>query len=346
MKHILSRLYETKGQLATVLNLFLAVFLVLAIGLFSFELSRYFLARDELKTNVEAAALCCETALVSSGNPSDSTNQTNAQNAALQLFKQNSILGQTMASASFGTLGTKGTPQFDVQAGQAQIYFQFLNPVPDPNTGVRAAGGTNGTLIDATGAYCYSPAFGQLIGLSNIQFTFQVSALSGVPTLDIIIAYDISGSEDFQTPVTFVQRYWDQYGTEYLVPNTQSTGSNGGGGTIGGGCNPPPNPYINPLPPGYLDTLQNCQNPPYNYAEQSGNNTVNLTGQGQAYQAPPGNYQINGSTASTTTTGSKGALNSGFLPDDLLQEQLKIAQSKSNGNKSEYIIYGQKKPAC
>ena len=69
------------GQIATVLNLFLAVLGVGVIGLFAFEMTRYLLARDELKTNVEVAALSCQTALVSSGDPTNATNQTSAQNA-------------------------------------------------------------------------------------------------------------------------------------------------------------------------------------------------------------------------------------------------------------------------
>src|ERR1700722_401846 len=105
----------------------------MAIAMFCFELSRYFLSRDQLKTNTEAAALCCETALVSSGDPSNAANQTTAVNTALTLFQQNSILGASMANASVpgasdGTPGGVAT-ELAPGPGQAQICFQFLDPI-------------------------------------------------------------------------------------------------------------------------------------------------------------------------------------------------------------------------
>ena len=102
---------NSRGQAATVLNLFIALFVVLALGCLSFEYSRYMLARDELKTCVDIAALTAQTAFESLGCPGDQeedlpTQPTEAENestaiaTALTAFKQNSILGQPMVDVS------------------------------------------------------------------------------------------------------------------------------------------------------------------------------------------------------------------------------------------------------
>lgn len=220
--------------MAAVFNLVLAVFLIMVIALFCCELSRYFLARDELKTNTEAAALCCETALVSSGDPLNPTNQQNAVNTALSLFQQNTVLGQSMSNAALAATPGDLSPS----AGQAQICFQFLNPVTRQpiNNGQPGNNGSppSGALIQATGAYCYTPALGQFIGLGQAQFTFQVSAFSGVPRIDIVIAFDVSGYQDLHTPGSPVQVGGPP------PPNNTSTGgppdTTTGGPATTGGC--------------------------------------------------------------------------------------------------------------
>ena len=221
MKLILSRIKKTEGQAAAALNLILGVCAVGLIAVFCFELSRYFLSRDELKSNTEAAALCCETALVTSGDPTNSSNQTNAVNTALTLFQQNTILGQPMTSA----IAQTGNSELSPAPGQAQICFQFLDPVT--RQPIIPGSGASGALIQATGAYCYTPAFGQVLGFGNAQFTFQVSTFSGVPRVDVVLAFDISGGTDDQTYVTPPQRGSNGSGS--------GTGGGGGGGDGGGG---------------------------------------------------------------------------------------------------------------
>jgi hypothetical protein len=247
----------SKGQLATIMNLIIAVFVVGAIGIFAFELTRYFLARDELKTNVEVAALSCQTTLASSGDPTSATNQSTAETTALTLFRQNSILGQTMSSATAVTSPTALEPA----PGQAQICFQFLDPLtrlPVNSSGAGVGSGVTdpaaaGTLIQAIGSYCYSPAFGQFIGLANAQFTFQVSALAGIPKIDLMVLLDISGAMDDNTSVSFYQRYEGPTGTNWMIPPSPgSPGSTAQGPITGVFC---------PAFPGALmpNALQPCQ---------------------------------------------------------------------------------------
>jgi hypothetical protein len=233
MNLLKNRLNEQKGQLATVMNLIIAVFVVGVIGLFAFELTRYLLARDELKTNVEVAALSCQTTLASSGDPTNDTNQQNAMNSALQLFRQNSVLGQSMANATLST----DPAQLNPAPGQAQICFQFLDPLtrqPVNQTGAGVSAGVTdpsvaGTLIRAVGSYCYEPAFGRFIGLANAQFTFQVSALAGIPKIDLMVLLDISGGMDDNTSVSFYQRYQGPTGTNWMIlPNPVNGGTSQG----------------------------------------------------------------------------------------------------------------------
>lgn len=199
----------------------------MVIAMFCCELSRYFLARDELKANTEAAALCCETALVSSGNPLDTTNQTNAVNTAISLFQQNSILGQPMTNSG-QTTNITSPSDLAPGPGQAQICFQFLDPITRKPITTSTGTTPSGALIDATTSYCYTPLLGQFLGMGQAQFTFQVSALSGVPRIDVVIAFDVSGYQDVFTPGAPVQRG--------APPNSTTTG--GGNPTTTGGGNP------------------------------------------------------------------------------------------------------------
>ncbi len=260
-----NNLKRMKGQMASILNLAIAFFVVVAVGLFAFELTRYLLARDELKTNVEVAALSCQTTLASSGDPTSAANQQTAENTALQLFKQNSILGQPMSSAM---IPTGGPSALDPAPGQAQIVFQFLDPltrVPVNASGAGVDSGVTdpaaaGTLVQAVGSYCYSPSCGQFIGLANAQFTFQVSALAGIPKIDLMVLLDISGGMDDDTSVSFYQRYEGPTGTNWMIPSSTGSIAVGSPSTVWCGGRPP-----NILPPCELEIngtcLQYSQNP-------------------------------------------------------------------------------------
>src|SRR6516162_1628676 len=111
--------------MATIFNMFLACFGVLAVGLFVFELTRFALARQQLETVVQVAALTCETSLASSGNATLSSNQSTAAEVALKLFRANSILGDKLASSQL----VFTSPNLKPSAGQAFLSFQFLDPI-------------------------------------------------------------------------------------------------------------------------------------------------------------------------------------------------------------------------
>ena len=270
--------------------------------LFSVEICRYLIAREQLQTSLEAAVLCAQTTLASTGTPNDLGCQLSAENTALSLFQSNAILGTPMTNASLVTLATgDNTPSFDVSPGQTQIFFQFLDPItlqPVSSAGAANAAATNiasplGTVIQAVGAYCYSSIFLQFIGINSTHFVIQSAVNSGLPQLDLVFVYDVSGAENEQTPTTYLQRYWHyRYGIDYLVPpynGNPSTDPTNGGPITPFRLTNPPNQGPNPLPPQNLDNPFNCPNPNLPYTEQTGAATKLLTGL-QAYAAPPGNY--------------------------------------------------------
>ena len=306
VKFYLSRSVKNKGQAAAVLNLFLAVFFIAVLGIFSVELSRYMLARDQLKDCVAAAALCCQTTLASTGAPNNSSNQNAAQQAALNLFQQNSILGQILSSSILvSTPSGQSTPDFELEPGEAQICFQFLDPITrlpvNSSSGLQNTSSTSssGTFIQAIGAYSYVPVFGKFIGLGNAQFACEATANSGIPQLDLVFVYDVSGAQNEQTPTTDVQRLWNTpYGIDYLLPSPVGSPPTTSitGGPLAPFCvpsTPTPNYDVNPTTPQNLNNGQSCSSPLLEYTEQSGAATQQLTG-AQAYAAPPGNYPYNG----------------------------------------------------
>ncbi|PWU01109.1 MAG: hypothetical protein C5B53_03265, partial [Candidatus Melainabacteria bacterium] len=152
------------------LNLLMSVFVLLLLGVFAWELSLYLLAKDQLKTCVEVAALTCETTLCSSG---DVNNKPIAIATAYNLFCRNTILGNSLA----GTPPPVTLPSdLNPGPGEASICFRFLDPVTRSDLNVI---GPAGAIIEADGAYCYQPIFGRFLGLSNVTFTVLVSAQAG-----------------------------------------------------------------------------------------------------------------------------------------------------------------------
>jgi hypothetical protein len=176
---------------------------VFSLGLLSFEISQYLLAEQQLKANAGVAALACETTLAQSGDPGNSTNQSNAMNTALNLFQHNSILGNTLSGATLVTSGQLSS----MSSGQATISFQFLDPLT--HNAIQSPTSSTGTVVQATAVYGYSPSFSNLFDLVFQPIQMVTTAVSGVEELDLVVALDISGGMDDETPVTLVQRYWD-----------------------------------------------------------------------------------------------------------------------------------------
>jgi von Willebrand factor type A domain len=203
-------------MIATILMI---AFIILPLfTILSFELARVFLGQQELKNATDAAALTAVATLASQDNTDPTTAHNNAIAAALAVFEANSVLGVQLTNTTLESSPGGVNPP----AGEATIYFQFLNantlqplPISSP---------------DAKIVRCYGN-FGSRLGFSNYMsrlgidhFNITAQSEGEVPMLDIVLCYDVSGSMDDQTPVTLVQRQWDSSSNQisYTIPNNTS----------------------------------------------------------------------------------------------------------------------------
>src|SRR5277367_4643955 len=93
------RLRPQTGQSMIALGMVIAVFILLAAGLFGFEVNRVELGREQLAAACDAAALAGAATLASSDNLDPATAQTEAMNTALTTFQQNTVLGTQLSNA-------------------------------------------------------------------------------------------------------------------------------------------------------------------------------------------------------------------------------------------------------
>lgn len=191
------RFGNQRGQVSALIG-FLAL-VVLSVGLFSFEVGRANLATQQLQNATDAATLTCAATLASQ----DNTNPTAAHNDAIQtavnLFEQNLVMSQSLASTTVVT-SYPNTPPL----GQATLCFEFINPI---TRAVVASSDPTGKIVRIHSDFGINPAFGNFLGLG--EYAVHAVSNSAVPQLDIVVCFDISGSMDDQTPVTLVKRTWD-----------------------------------------------------------------------------------------------------------------------------------------
>jgi hypothetical protein len=203
----------------------------------------------------------------------------------------NSVLGQFLTSA----VQVQNGSDLSCSPGESKIFFQFI----DPNTQqVVPISSPNGKIISVTSCAGEYLAFGKYLGIPN----FQVSAYStgSVPVLDVVICFDVSGSMDDQTNVTFAKRYYDK-----TIGLTEPIALNGAAqGTIANILLPPPTgTSLNALLPQCLEESDNNYlksqyqlGHPIKFANDYDNNPARglrslagYTQNGEVGQ-PPGNY--------------------------------------------------------
>ena len=268
-------LKNNSGQMISVFGILVAVLILLSLGLFNFEISRVESARNQLRSSTEAAALAGAASLAGSDLTNTTSAQQHAINTALQMFKQNSVLGISLNSASVGTQNQ--LPAVD----DSLLYFEFLDP--NNNNQVVALGDSRGKVMRLTSSFGLRPAFASFLNLPAV--TLQASALGGVPDLDVVVCFDVSGSIDDQTQVTFVKRQWQSNKTIYTTCNT-SGGSPAGAiarGTIFNILGPPATgTRVNGVYPENLGLADNGVKYPLTFSPGLRGNSEKGT--------PPGNY--------------------------------------------------------
>lgn len=182
------------------------------IVIFGFELSRVYLSKQQLQNASDAAALTAVAELASQDINDPLTAHNSAVQAALLLFRGNTVLGQSLSGATLAS--DKNNMQCAL--GQTKLFFEFINP----QTGqVVPLTSPDGKVVRVYAASGLPLAFGKFMGIQS--FNMNTVSDGAVPMLDLVICYDVSGSMDDQTPVTVVKRAWDNSlnKTTYQVTN-------------------------------------------------------------------------------------------------------------------------------
>jgi len=231
---------SSRGASTIVLVMTLAFFVLLPLALLGFEMSRAFLCQQELHNVCDSAALSGSAAMASAPetdpNPPHlpttyAQRQQFAMTTAFQTFQYNSILQTPLNGA--GTVTPIYNPNSPVAATPPvhQCVINLIlkdqngNQVPTTNPGTPAASMT------CMAYWTDAPVWAGWGWLPLGQYTLQAGSNGGLPLLDIIVCMDVSGSMDDQTPIRFVNRYWD-------VTTTPGHGQIGYNTNVMSGSNP------------------------------------------------------------------------------------------------------------
>ncbi|HEY9731852.1 MAG TPA: VWA domain-containing protein [Drouetiella sp.] len=203
---------SARGQSMIALVMIVGLIMLPLIGIFTFEVGRLHLAKQQLQNASDAAALAAVATLASEDNQNPTTAHIDAMQTALGIFKKNSVLSTSLSQTSIVD-SSSVVPAI----GNANIFFEFVNPL---TMQVEPISSPNAKVVRVYSNFSTLTAFGQFVGIKDLN----VNALSkgAVPQLDVVFCFDVSGSMDDQTPVTFIKRKWDQNKIVYDVPNAPS----------------------------------------------------------------------------------------------------------------------------
>jgi len=227
------KLRNERGISTVVLVLFLALFLLLPLGLLGYEISRFLLICQELHSVTDAAALSGTAAMASSPQTlTYAQRETLAMNVCVQTFQFNSIINDPLLTAVVAAHYDDGTPAnqwFTPGLKQA-----ILNIVLLDNTGAAVSLGTAAATMQVHSFFSEAPVFSSYVGavgtngfFSSLgQFTANAVSNGGLPMIDMSLCFDASGSMDDQTNAFFINRYWDRANTVIKYGTPSGTSSN------------------------------------------------------------------------------------------------------------------------
>jgi hypothetical protein len=241
-----SRFRGNKGITTVALVLVVAMGVIMPLGILGFEIVRFTVMQEELHNITDSSALAGTAAMAGAPAPPAINAQTGqawtyadrqyqAMCVAAQTFAQNSIL-QTGFSLNPIPASSDGTSVVPIPAFTAP-YNVFLgggilNPTPPTNqspdlyTAVlnivlldtnnnQVATGTQASTIQVQAYYSDQPVFLGLVqnwGMpslgANAKYTVSAISNGALPSVDIMLCFDTSGSMDDQTQVRFYNRFW------------------------------------------------------------------------------------------------------------------------------------------
>lgn len=199
----MNKLRRTTGAGMIASALFAAFFILLPLGIFGFELLRFSIGQLQLRSVCDASALsgACGIASTKKGW-TPKLAQEYAMESAFITFKQNELLGKSMdgiSTANYNTGPANPTPA----PGQCIVNYTLL----DQNFNKVTLGDAAAKVLRCEAFYGYQPPIGGALGFTDVPI--KAFAEGGLPQLDIVLCFDVSGSIDDQTRVSFVKRRWD-----------------------------------------------------------------------------------------------------------------------------------------
>ncbi|MBS1954840.1 MAG: VWA domain-containing protein [Cyanobacteria bacterium SZAS-4] len=203
---------SVKGQSMIALVMIVGLVTLPLIGIFTFEVGRLHLAKQQLQNASDAAALAAVATLASEDNLNPQAAHIDAMQTALGIFKKNFVLSTQLSQTAIAS-----SANIVPANGSANIFFEFVNPL---TMQVEPISSPNAKIVRVYSNFSTLTAFGKFVGIKDLN----VNAISkgAVPQLDVIFCFDVSGSMDDQTPVTFVKRKWDQNKIVYEVANASN----------------------------------------------------------------------------------------------------------------------------
>ncbi|MBX9686734.1 MAG: VWA domain-containing protein [Candidatus Obscuribacterales bacterium] len=201
------------GQAMVVLSAIISLLVIFVVGLFSYEVNRVEVCRSQLRSATEAAALAAAATLASQDNADPSAAHNEALQTALTTFAQNSVAGVALSNAIFA-FSANDNPAPETSS----LFIEFLDP--NNNNNPVKIGDPAGKIVRVNASFGLKPSFGNFLGLPTVPL--RASSSGGVPDLDVVLLFDVSGSIDDQTPVSFVRRQWTGSAAsgkiQYIVP--------------------------------------------------------------------------------------------------------------------------------
>jgi hypothetical protein len=301
-----SFLRNSKGASTAILVLITAVFVLLPLGLLGFEISRIMLVQAQLRNITDSAALSGTAAMASAplsiaGVPyTVAQREGTAMYVAWNTFQQNSILsaplntGNVVAYPAQPTYQTDPGPTPTVPAGgyRPPVHSAVISMTLKDKNGNTVNPGVDAATLSIQSWFTEFPVFTSTILPIGQATTVTALSNGGLPALDLILCFDVSGSMDDQTNVYFVNRYWDTIAGKmrYDVLNPGGTAD-----TIFNLCQPPDyGTGLNAYPPEQLSFASygpsaSSNGTPYIWSEAPSNVYAGPTYYPNPY--PPGTTQ-------------------------------------------------------
>lgn len=213
-----------RGALVILLCFILGLIVLPAFGVFAFETVRACSLREQLRSACEAAALAGAAKLASSDNIDPMVTHQDVLKVVADTFRANTLSGNLLTNAVVSPSESMSMP-----VNGTGLFIQFLDPSTTPPQPV-AVGTPTGRVVRVVSSHGLEPVFGKFLGLPG-PYPINVEAQGRVPQLDLVMCFDVSGSIDDQTAVSFIKRYWDNtaHRIQYQIISARAGAPTAGG---------------------------------------------------------------------------------------------------------------------